>query len=220
LLFASRAGLGSIFTFLITSGLRAQERILPFLTFFAIAALCLGCSAINRRSHRWIVSFLLVCALLSGAYPAFNVFANRQASFLADKAEQDNWQSVRAVLKAKDSAGLATVFQLPVMAWPEAPPINNLGATQHLLPYLLDKDGSKTRWSYGLTMKDVTPFVAVAAAEADMPSNLKRIGFDGILVEKRGYEPHRSAALISSLMENGACTKYEDQLRALLAICN
>jgi phosphoglycerol transferase len=219
LLFASRAGLGSIFTFLITPGLRAQERILPFLTFFAIAALCLGSTAINRCSHRWIVSFLVGCALLSGIYPAFNVFVNKQTNFLADKAELDNWQSVRAVLKAKDSAGLAAIFQLPVMAWPEAAPINKLESGQHLLPYLLDKNGSKTRWSHGLSTMDIAPFVAVAAAEADMPSNLKRIGFDGILVEKRGYETDSSAALMASLTENGACIKYEDQLRALLAIC-
>lgn len=220
LVFASRGGLGSILAFVITPAVRAQERILPFLSFFAIIAACLGCELIRQRGRRIVASMLVACAMLTGIYPAINILSKRQADhFRSSQTAQDNFKSVKDVLAAKDASRMTTVFQFPVMAWLEAPAIEGLWGGGHLLPYLLDHAGSKTRWSYGLNAKEISPFEAMTAVDTEIPAKLKTIGFDGILVEKTGYKPDRAIALIKSLEDNGACLRHEDQFRALLAVC-
>jgi hypothetical protein len=225
LLFAIRGGLGYAFNFFFIGAIRAQERIIPFLTFYAIVTVCLGCGAIRRRNYRIAVTAIAGCAFLSGLYPftgaysAFQLLPRRQDQFLASKPNQDYRQSIVDVLAAKDANGITMVLQLPVMQWPEAPPQGKMSGDEHNLPYIFDKVGSKTRWSYGLSASEIPPFVAMFAVDADIPAKAKAIGFDGILVEKTGYTPERAASLVASLKENGACIKHEDAFRALLSIC-
>jgi hypothetical protein len=225
LVFAIRGGLGYAFNFLFIGAIRAQERILVFLTFYAIVIVCLGCESIQRRSYRIAVTAIAGCALLAGIYPvagaysAFQLLPRRQGQFLASKSKQGYRQSIIDVLAAKDVNGITMVLQLPVMQWPEAPPQGVMSGNEHNLPYIFDKIGNKTRWSYGLTAGQMPPFLAMFAVDAEIPAKAKAIGFDGILVEKTGYTPERAAGLVAALKENGACIKHEDEFRALLSIC-
>jgi hypothetical protein len=219
LLFAMRGGLGYAFNFIFIGAIRAQQRILPFLSFYAIVIVCLGCGELRPGIHRAAVSAVAACLLLTGIYPALQYLPRRQQAFLNSAQEQANRQSVVDVLAAKDRAGITTVFQLPVMQWPEPPPQNKLDGESHILPYVMDKAASKTRWSYGLSATEILPFVALTAVDEDIPSKAKAAGFDGILVEKRGYAAERAARLLASLQENGGCIRHEDKLRALLSIC-
>jgi phosphoglycerol transferase len=216
LLFAMRFGLGSIFTFLFTGAIRAQARIMPFLSFFAIVALCLGCTAIEQRNKRALVGMIVGSLLLTGTYRAIFILSHKQNLYLAHRPERVSLSSLAGVLAAKDSAGLKMIFQMPVMSWPEVPPVKQLADGQHMLPYLFDNRG--TRWSYGLSYKEVPPYQALASNPQGIVSALSQIGFDGILIEKRGYEPAEADTLISTLKENGACIKHDDEIRTLFEI--
>jgi hypothetical protein len=218
LIFAIRGGLGYVFGFLFIGAIRAQERILPFLTFFAIVAVCLGCASLRRRNHRLAASVLAGCALLTSIYPAINLFPKRQHQFLA--TEETYRQSILDVLAAKNRSGLTTIFQLPVMQWPESPPQGLMTGEEHTLPYIFDTVGSKTRWSYGLSATEISPLVAMATIDAEVPVKARAAGFDGILVEKTGYAPERAASLVAALARSGACIRHEDRFRVLFAICN
>lgn len=220
LLFASRFGFGTIFTFLITGGVRAQARIMPFLAFFAIVSVCILVYLPHRPLWQNAIAMIFGALLLTGIYPApYKVLEKKQTEYLSNTADQTNRSSLAAMLNAKDNHRLTMIFQLPVIAWPEAPAIEKIGPTDMLLPYILDKPRSSTRWSFGLTAEEIKPYQAMTSDDSKIVSNVRRLGFDAILVEKRGYKPDRSSALIKTLISTGACVKYSDEFRALLAIC-
>jgi hypothetical protein len=47
--FALRGGLGFVFNFMIMPGIRAQERIIPFLSFYALVILCVSIQSLAFR---------------------------------------------------------------------------------------------------------------------------------------------------------------------------
>jgi phosphoglycerol transferase len=219
LLFSIRGGLGYVFGYLFTGAIRAQERIIPFLTFFAILVACLGTACIGRRRLRRAVVAITMLGLVIGMYPAIGLVSHHQNAFLTSPEAQAYRQSVLNVLAARDRSGITTIFQLPVMQWPESPPVGKLVGYEHALPYIFDRNDSTTRWSYGLSAAQIAPFAAIATQEPNMPGELKKLGFDGILVEKTGYSVERAASLVNTLEANGACLSYQDQFRALFSLC-
>jgi phosphoglycerol transferase len=93
----------------------------------------------------------------------------------------------------------AMVFQLPVMTFPENPPIGDVGSYDHLRGYILG--GNELRWSAG----------GVAGRESDwqevwetqpverMVEGLAAVGFDALYVDTWAY-PDRGAALDEELV--------------------
>jgi hypothetical protein len=221
LVFATRGGLGFIFNSIFTPAVRAQERILPFLMFFAIAAVCMACGALRTNFHRQIVSALVALGLLSGVISSFHGLSNKQTAYLRSPAEQAYRRSALDMLAAKDRAGLTQILQLPVMVWPEAPPRQQMLGYEHSLPYLLDRQGSPTRWSYGLAegQLQLSVLTNLARDEISIPTEAKTLKFDGILVEKTGYTAAEIDRLMNALQANGACMLSDDAYRALFSIC-
>ncbi|PSO23651.1 hypothetical protein C7G41_32460 [Bradyrhizobium sp. MOS002] len=219
LLFSIRGGLGYVFGYLFIGAIRAQERIIPFLTFFAIVIACFGSALFTACNARKGVTAIVVFCLIAGVYPAVGSISSRQAAFLDSKESQAYRQSILSVLAAKDAHAFRMIFQLPVMPWPESAPVGKLFGYEHALPYIFDRNDSATRWSYGLSASEISPFRAMATKETELPIQLKKQGFDGILVEKIGYSVERAADLVETLAANGACVEYQDRFRALLSLC-
>lgn len=221
LVFATRGGLGFIFNSMIIPAVRAQARIMPFLMFFAIVAICLSVQNVKTAMNRWIATALVSLGLLSGMLSAFNGLPRKQMSYLIDPTQQAYRQSVTAMLEAKDRAGLGQILQLPIMVWPEASPRQQLLGYEHVLPYLLDKPGSVTRWSYGLANGQQV-FAELEILQRDVraiPAAAKALKFDGILVEKTGYTSEQLAILLAALQANGVCSTFDDSYRALFRMC-
>ncbi len=225
MMFGARGGLGYIFNLLVSPQIRADARLMPFLTVTAVVIVCaLGEWAL--RSRPWPVRYggaaIAGLALLLSTHGAVNALAAKQRTDLADPGKQQLIQSTRAMLKAKDGAQLNTILQLPIASWPEVPPIHGFQPYLHQLDYLYDRRGSATRWSYGSSERQ--PGVALTNFWLSEPSSVlaraRQLGFDGILIVKSAYEPAELANLQARISGGvaAACRLYDDGYETLYAI--
>jgi hypothetical protein len=225
MLFGARGGLGYIFNLLVSPQIRADARLLPFLTTAAVVVTCaIGDWALTSR--HWPVRYggplIAGLALLLSTHGTVNALAVKQRTDLADPGKQQLIQSTQAMLKAKDGAQLKAVLQLPLASWPEVPPIHGFEPYLHQLPYLYDRRGSPTRWSYGSNERQ--PGVALTNFWLSETSSVlvraRQLGFDGVLIVKSAYEPAELANLQTRI--GGAvapvCRLYDDGYEVLYAI--
>ena len=94
------------------------------------------------------------------------------------------------------------VFQLPVMSFPEAQPIEKMTDYDHLRPYL---HSSTLRYSYGTIRgrgndRWQLPLSRLPASE--MVSTLERFGFAAVYINRQGYAD-RGASLVAALAAAG-----------------
>jgi len=94
------------------------------------------------------------------------------------------------------------IFQLPVMDFPEVPPLNHLNDYEHFRPFLFSH---QLHFSYGSNKgRPIDAWqhdVAIMPAPA-MVAALKSYGFAGILLNRKGYADN-AAALTSDLTQMG-----------------
>lgn len=235
LIFATRGGLGFIFNYFVIPAIRAPARIIPFLSFFALVALCTGLEIMLQRPVTLLrgavvtgVMALLIYGLwtpmgVDGRTTPMDVFWRLQQSTLDNTELQADQQSVSALLQAKDQAALKTILQLPHLFWPEVGPQRSFQDYQHQMPYLLDAVGSRTRWSYGLSSRQPefqTVSKVVGSGDAGMPARARAGGFDGVLIEKAAYTPEEIANLVEAIESDlsPGCKLFEDERRMLFAL--
>jgi hypothetical protein len=225
ILFGARGGLGYIFNLLVSPQIRADARLMPFLTTAAVVIIC-ALGEWGRIGRHGLVRVggpvIAGLALLLSAHGAVNALAVKQRTDLADPGKQQQIHSTQAMLQVKDGAQLKAILQLPLASWPEVPPIRGFDAYFHQLPYIYDRRGSPTRWSYGSSERQ--PGVALANFQLSEPSSVvvraRKFGFDGILIAKSAYEPADLQALQNSIGAGlaPACRLYEDGVQVLYAI--
>ena len=223
LIFAIRGGLGYAFGYFVTGAVRAQERILPFLTFYAIVIACMACAAPKLRSVRAALATVLAAVLALGCYPSRGILSVRQSAGRAPMADQ--LQSARAMLAAKEAASLTAILQLPVMPWPEAAMRGKMyGYMSMPLPYVLTDKLKQARRDGVTGLFEAQPefktLAALTTSDAGIVLGARKLGFDGILIEKSGYTPTELQSLTTALVADGACEKFNDQYRALYSACN
>lgn len=227
IIFCLRGGLGYVFNHVVSGAIRAQERVLPFLMFFAIVIFCSIVRYISQRKPiiaGRCAAFILVAILFLSVSSTFGGLRDKQYMYFSAVRQTDT-KSIIDMLSRKNQAGLLAVLQLPHVAWPELAPVRNFQLYRHQLPYLHDLNDSPTKWSYGLTGQQpefaaVRDIVQAGQSPRALPERARSIGFDGILIEKAAYSPEDAAALIRTMEDGvgGACKLFEDELRALFAI--
>jgi phosphoglycerol transferase len=225
LMFGARGGIGYLFNLLITPELRGASRLMPFLNLGAAIILCAAAEMAARAKIGWlrcVIPALIAVLLLAGTRPAYGALGNRQKTNLADPLQQTMRASVPKLLAVKDRAGLQTVLQLPSASWPDEPPIHGFETYSHMVPYLLDKRGSTTRWSYGSSDKQVRSALIrfVVRQPAGLVPRARAFGFDSLLVEKRGYDEAGLNQLKAELGRqlSPACVLYDDDVLTLYAL--
>lgn len=226
IVFSIRGGLGYIFNHVLDGTIRSQERILPFLTFFAIVIFCSFIRSIWDYKEiigvRWL-AVLLTVVLLGSLVPSVGGLASKRNT-LNTAEGRANLNSVADMLTVKTQAGLTAILQLPHVAWPEAHRMEGFVPYQHQLPYLLDADDSPSRWSYGLTVDQpmldaVRRTLDLEAASDALSERTRSLGFDGMLIEKAAYHSQEVATLIGAIERSGSsCKLYDDQYRVLFAL--
>lgn len=223
LLFAARGGIGYLFNLVVSPVIRADARIMPFLTLAAIIVTCAAAElawASRRNWLRWGGSALAALVLVASAWPQLGVLYDIQLRNLMLPSTRVALTSIPAMLRVKDQAGLKTVLELPVVSWAEEPLVRNFDAYAHQLPYVYDKPGSPTRWSYGANWQQ--PWFQVVQYEGGDPARVDRggrlLGFDSVLVEKPAYDAAEFAKLEAGILGGGACRLYEDDNVALYAL--
>jgi len=160
----------------------------------------------------------LSAILLAGCYPQLFAVSKKQIA-MEEKVSQQK-AGIERMLIAKNNAHLQTVLELPVMKWPEPGARENLNGYQLLLPHLLD-GGTKTRWSYGLTVQqpEFGTLIDLTSENQMLAPRAKTLGFDGILVEKAGYTPQELATL-STALDSSACKEFDAPSRSLYTLCH
>lgn len=220
LLFALQGGYGYLFNLLIASMIRAQVRIVPFLTFFALFSVLIVVGALLRSPNLGArACAVLLCVLtLLGTSPALFFVSKRQAAFLADAQVQANVASVDEVVARLRKAPVRAVLQLPILQWPEVAPQNRFEAYEHQLLYLRDQMQPSIMWSYGAhwlqpSFRYVRTLLALARESGHIGEAAAGLGFDGIVIEKRAFRGDEFAAIMMDWSKTEACRLYEDGLR-------
>jgi hypothetical protein len=191
-------GLSSLVAYLVTPQLRAWNRISIFIAFFCLVAVALLLERARNsfRSRGWgrtAFAGLLAAILAVGALdqtsdrsiPAYGVL----------EQEYRNDAAFARAIETRLPPG-ASVFQLPHVPFPEAPPFWRLDVYDPLRGYLHSRD---LRWSYGAMKGRPEDWAAELGAKPlslVLPA-VAASGFEGIYVDRFAYA------------DNGQATKAE-----------
>ena len=109
------------------------------------------------------------------------------------------------------------VFQMPVMVFPEATPINGVGGYDMLRPYLTTKT---LRFSFGSVRgrtREAWQWEVEKLPPAEMAAALEKYGFSAIYINRKGYTDHGDA-LLKALGDAGHKAIAEDELQVLACV--
>lgn len=181
-LFGTIGGFGSLFALLVSSQLRALNRISIFLAFFALLAVSLLLDRFAKycvaKRRAWIAIGLAALVTFVGLYdqtsPIFTPHhAAVTASFYADE------RFIAAIEKTLPPN--AMVFQLPYMTFPESAHYSLLRGYLH----------SRTlRWSYGAVFNEPTDLWQRDVQAQPLPEMLRHlvaVGFEGLYIDRYAY---------------------------------
>jgi phosphoglycerol transferase len=197
-LFATTGGLGALFSFTISASIRGWNRASIFIAFGCVLAFFLALQLFLERFSSKVRTHSLLAAatiLIVGMYDQ-TVFPCKECR-TPQKLAYDNDRNFVADIERSLPVG-AAIYQLPYMPFPETPPLNRLADYQLATGFVHSKN---LNWSYGgMRGRDGDMYYRSLAKEP-MEKQLeviKRLGFNGIYVDRRGYADN-AEALISSL---------------------
>jgi hypothetical protein len=182
LLFAWVGGL-ALFVALLDPQVRSWNRLSIFIGFFALLAVGLVLDRLLGRLGS-IAGAVLLCGVLTiGVLDQTSSSYEPEYGALATEYRSDG-DFVRDVESRVPRGSM--IFQLPFMAFPEAPELHAMAPYDPLRGYLHSRD---LRWSYGRIKGRGENRAATIAAEKvpDLVRDAKAAGFAGIYVDRFGY---------------------------------
>ena len=189
ILIGTIGGLGVLFSLLVTSWIRAYNRISVFIAFFVFAGAALALDPIVRRlSNRRLGMTGIQVGLF--AVLAFGIWDQTSPTMAPDyQALADGHASALSFVRELESdlTPGAMVFQIPYIAYPEAMSFGECKSYDHLKPYLVS---DSLRWSFGAFRGgSADSFVHVLSSlrPDQMLRSLVLVGFEGLLIDRYGY---------------------------------
>jgi phosphoglycerol transferase len=185
LLIATLGGFGAVFAYLVTPQIRTYARMNVVVAFLALFAVALVLDRLARRFPRWarpMLALALGLGMLDQVTPAMvRPYAQTKAAYAAH---------AQAIHRIQATAPpRAMIFQLPYLGFPETPGGHWRTDYESLRPYLHARG---LRWSYptmGGRSGDAWTRQVAAQPPARMVETLADAGFQGILIDRRGYAP-------------------------------
>jgi phosphoglycerol transferase len=179
-------GISALIGYLISPQIRGWDRISIFIDFFALAAVAIGLDVIARRWLRgrrpWALVGLAV-VLVVGIFDqssllAIPTYAANGASWGSDSLFVS---AIQQVLPPGSS-----VFEMPYMAFPEVPPINNMQDYDPLRGYIHSTD---LDWSYPVMEGRPADWDSqtVSLPASTLIDGLIAAGFQGLWIDHDGY---------------------------------
>ncbi|MDF3197112.1 sugar translocase [Pseudomonas sp. 1912-s] len=188
-------GLGAIFSTFISSSIRAWNRISVFVGFGAILIFFIALQILMKKHLSKVKSYPAAAAVLLLIVGLYDQTVPACASCTADV--KSAYQSDRDFVQAIESrlpAG-AAVYQLPYIGFPETPPLYHLNGYQLAAGVLQSK---ALHWSFGgMKGRDGDLFyrsLSKESAEKQL-GVIQRLGFNGIYLDRRGYEDNGQALI-------------------------
>ncbi len=194
-------GLGSLFAFLVTPQVRAYDRVAIYLAFFALFASCwLADRLFDRPRLAWLrwPAFLVLTAF--GVWDQTNRAWFRPAIADArDEAAARYREDAAFFARVESAMPGGTVFTLPFVAYPETLAVGKLSGYDHARGYL---HTATVRWSFGAVKgREADQWqreVAILPPE-EMLRRLVLRGFDGLFLNRRGYDPAEAGQLLAGV---------------------
>lgn len=196
-LYGTVGGFGALFSLFISPEIRALNRISVFLAFFS----ALGLGMLLEYPYGWLKrkgvvgqlgAGMALCLLLS-YFLWDEVMPNSRLHTEVDTAKftQDGAfaQKIEGLMPDQ-----ACIFQLPYVKFPENGPLVEYADYEHLRMYL---HTSKLRFSYGAVRgrgEDYAIQQLLSNNATKMLEGLATAGYDGLLIEDRGYNGRLSPA--------------------------
>ncbi|HEY7372024.1 MAG TPA: hypothetical protein VIF57_07570 [Polyangia bacterium] len=211
LLLATTGGFGALFALLVSPQIRGYARLHVFVAFLALFCVALLLDRLwrtRRRAAALLTAAVAVVGLLDQVGPsAVPAYARHARAYRADA-------TFFHALEAELPPG-AQIFQLPYLLFPEAGgrPGTFLLDYDPLRPYL---HTHTLRWSYPTMYGRRVDAWTSAAADQPIPEVVRTVaeaGFDGILVDRDGYDDDAAAVLAGLVAALGrdAATRRTDR---------
>jgi len=187
-LLATTGGFGQLFAYFVTPDIRCWERIVPFLAFFALAAVAIAMDVLGRMTSTlaWRVAYgvgavgLGVLAVLDQTSP--QLVPHYDKAMGEARSDRDFFGGIERALPAG-----AMLFQVPYVPFPEGPPQNQLRDYDLFRPYL---NTTALRWSYGAVRTrfgDAWNKSIARQPIRELVDGLALAGFRGLVVDRKGY---------------------------------
>ncbi len=185
-LISTMGGFSVLFSMLITPSIRGWNRISPFIAFCSILAFCILLENFLKPKNGkpflkhiiWLG--VIVLGILDQTIPPYTEEQNQiKTQTLIDQATIKKIED----LLPKDSA----IFMYPHMPFPEWPHLHNLGTYDLAIGFLYSKN---LNWNYGgMKGREGDLFYRFLDKEPleEQLKVIKRLGFQGIYIDKRGY---------------------------------
>jgi len=193
-------GLGSLVALVVTSKIRAYNRISVYIAFFALFAVVLAADHVYRRYGRGPARRAALASAFAGVtiLGLLDQIGTRTAPDYARVAfdygnDGEFFERVEAAMPPS-----AMIFQLPVIAFPENPSVHRMHDYDHTRGYLRSH---RLRWSYGaLRGRDEEAWQRWIADQPPraLVDTVAAAGFSGLYLNREGY-PDGAAGLISEI---------------------
>lgn len=197
-MFGTIGGLGAVFSTIISSSIRAWNRISIFVGFGAILIFFVVLQMlVERYSSKIRLTSLAIASLVLcvGLYDQ-TVPACVPCNLNLKTAYESDRDFVGTIEKSLPEG--AAIYQLPYLSFPESPPLHRLSSYQLTTGVLHSKS---LHWSFGGMKGRNGDMFYRALAQEPLEKQLdviKRLGFTGIYIDRRGYSDN-AQSLIDSL---------------------
>ena len=180
----TKGGLGSFIALFLTPQLRTWSRVYLVLGLLGLAGVAWWLTCLQRRVGSGRIAPLAGLILLVGVLDQTNPAA--APDYAAMDARVQSTRAFTADLDRTLPHG-CSVFQLPVVQFPESPPPNAMKDYDHLLPYLTSRN---LRWSYGAlkgTSRADWQLALPTSNVTVLVQDLAAVGFCAIEVDRAGF---------------------------------
>ena len=163
--------------------LRAWGRISVVVAFCAFAAVGIGLDRVRSRLRGSSALFVVALVVTIGVLDT-----NPRFPFVPYDHMANAWASEKAfVHRVEDLLGEdAEIFQLPIVPFPENPPVYRMSDYDHLLAYL---HSDTLGWSYGGVKGRASDWQQrlVGLSADELAEAVAGVGFDGLWLDRFGY---------------------------------
>jgi hypothetical protein len=208
----SIGGLGSFVALFVTPQIRTWSRLFIVIALFGLLAVGHWVTVVTRRRRILglvVASALLVIGVLDQTNPAI-------APHYKDMREDvQALKTFSRSIEARVGPG-CSVFQLPLVPFPESPPVHHMDGYAHFRPYLAS---SSLRWSYGAFRGTSLADWQLALPQKSTTAlidDLAAAGFCAVEVDRAGFAD-RAATLdgeLTGLLGQPTSTTPDDRLIA------
>ena len=181
--------------------IRCYNRISIFIAFLSILVIAVLLKKLFMKyKNKYYKMLFIVILIVFGIRDEVPLGTSWKYDYIETK---DYYNQTKEFIKNIENLNEngAMIFQLPYSSFPENKQIEDLPDYEQLKPYLVS-DTNKLHYSYGAMKGREISKLNLSISQLpvqDMITKLKEVGFNGILINKKGYSDDNRETLINDL---------------------